>query len=123
MSVRRPLLQSVRRRVFYSTAAAAEPVLKIQQIPAPGSGHVRVLLLNRPQARNALSRQLLDSLAQQIRAIAAEAGCGPTRALVLGTNVDAAFCAGADLKERARMSKQECVVVVSCRACLPAQLY
>jgi hypothetical protein len=36
-------------------SAAEEDIIKTQQIPAPGSGHVRVLQLNRPKARNAIS--------------------------------------------------------------------
>ncbi|KAI5295154.1 hypothetical protein KEM52_002211 [Ascosphaera acerosa] len=88
-------------------ASADGGVINIQQIPAPGSGHVRVLLLNRPEARNALSRQLVASLARHVDAIRAEEGIGPTRALVLGSAVDAAFCAGADLKERTTFSQQE----------------
>lgn len=75
-------------------------------MPAPGSGHVRILLLNRPQARNALSRQLLSDLSRHVNSIAAEAN-GPTRALIIASNADSAFCAGADLKERAGMSKEE----------------
>ncbi|KAJ5918869.1 Methylglutaconyl-CoA hydratase [Penicillium verhagenii] len=95
-------------RVFISQySTSSEDVIKIQQIPAPGSGHVRVLQLNRPSARNAISRQLLDSLSQHVKSIAAEEGNGPTRALVVASNVDAAFCAGADLKERAKMSPAE----------------
>lgn len=96
-------------RVFtsrYSTSAEDE-IIKVQQIPAPGSGHVRVLLLNRPKARNAISRQLLETLSKQVNSIAAENGDGPTRALVVASNVDAAFCAGADLKERAKMTHAE----------------
>ncbi|KAK2757361.1 hypothetical protein FQN54_004875 [Arachnomyces sp. PD_36] len=87
--------------------SATGPVINVQQIPAPGSGHIRVLLLNRPKARNALSRQLLDSLEKHIDGIAAEGGSGATRALVLGSNVDSAFCAGADLKERVGFTKEE----------------
>jgi methylglutaconyl-CoA hydratase len=34
---------------------------------------------------------------------------GPTRAVVLCSEVDSVFCAGADLKERAGMSREECV--------------
>jgi methylglutaconyl-CoA hydratase len=63
--------------------------------------------MNRPQARNAISRQLLDSLARHIDAVSAEGGNGPTRALVIGSRADAAFCAGADLKERAGFTKEE----------------
>lgn len=94
---------------FKFSTSSEDAVIKPQQIPAPGSGHIRVLLLNRPKARNAISRQLLDSLSKHVNSISAEQGNGPTRALVLASNVDAAFCAGADLKERANMSQQECV--------------
>lgn len=96
-------------RVFvsrYSTGAKDDVILS-QQVPAPGSGHVRVLQLNRPEARNAISRHLLDTLSKQVKSIAAEEGNGPTRALVVASNIDAAFCAGADLKERAKMTHRE----------------
>lgn len=97
-------------RVFvsrYSTSSKSDDIILTQQIPAPGSGHVRVLQLNRPKARNAISRELLENLSSQVKSIAAENGNGPTRALIVGSNVDAAFCAGADLKERATMSPAE----------------
>lgn len=86
-----------------------DSVIISQQVPAPCSGLIRVLQLNRPAARNAISRELLQSLSRQVDAIAAENGNGPTRALVLASNVDAAFCAGADLKERRGMTKEEYV--------------
>ncbi|KAL2014200.1 hypothetical protein VTN00DRAFT_1725 [Thermoascus crustaceus] len=100
-----PLLRPRLNAAAFSTDK--DSVLNIQQVPAPGSGHIRVLLLNRPEARNALSRQLLDSLARQVDAIAAEEGNGPTRVLIVASNVNEAFCAGADLKERVGMSKEE----------------
>ena len=90
----------------YSTSTEDE-VIKTRQIPAPGSGHVRVLQLDRPNTRNAISRHLLDALSKQVNSIAAEQGNGPTRALIVASNVDAAFCAGADLKERAKMTHAE----------------
>ncbi|KAL4868897.1 hypothetical protein BDV12DRAFT_168840 [Aspergillus spectabilis] len=90
----------------YSTSAE-DSVLQTQYVPAPGSGNIRVLLLNRPNARNALSRNLLTSLAQHVQSISSEGGNGPTRALVIGSNADSAFCAGADLKERLHMTKDE----------------
>ncbi|KAJ5155541.1 Methylglutaconyl-CoA hydratase [Penicillium capsulatum] len=102
----RPTVTSA--RVFISRySTGADDVIKTQQIPAPGSGHVRVLQLNRPSARNAISRHMLDTLSKQVDSIAAEEGNGPTRALVVASNVDAAFCAGADLKERAKMTHAE----------------
>ncbi|KAJ5228285.1 hypothetical protein N7489_008993 [Penicillium chrysogenum] len=100
---------AVPTRVFVSrySTSTEEDIIKTQQIPAPGSGHVRVLQLNRPKARNAISTHLLDTLSKHVDAIAAEGGNGPTRALVIASNADAAFCAGADLKERANMSQAE----------------
>lgn len=90
-------------------SSAAGSVINVQQIPAPGAGHIRILLLNRPDARNALSRKLLDSLEKHVDGISAEDGVGPTRALILASNVDSSFCAGADLKERVGFTKEEYV--------------
>ncbi|PGH16230.1 hypothetical protein AJ80_05253 [Polytolypa hystricis UAMH7299] len=103
--LRLPLSQ-LRTNTTLGTSAHGS-VINIQQIPAPGAGHIRVLLLNRPEARNALSRQLLESLSKHINAVSAEQGKGPTRALVVASNVDAAFCAGADLKERTGFTREE----------------
>lgn len=36
-----------------------------------------------------------------------EDGKGPTRAVVIASEVDSCFCAGADLKERKGMSREE----------------
>jgi methylglutaconyl-CoA hydratase len=99
--------QHLQVRTDASIGTSTRGSVIVQQIPAPGAGHIRVLLLNRPEARNALSRQLVDSLASHFDSIAAEQGDGPTRALIVSSNVDAAFCAGADLKERARFTKEE----------------
>ncbi|KAB8232801.1 hypothetical protein ETB97_000155 [Aspergillus alliaceus] len=102
----RPVL-SVRVTVTRFSTSTDDAVIKTQQVPAPGSGNIRVLLLNRPKARNAISKSLLDNLAQHVKSISAEGGAGPTRALVIASNADAAFCAGADLKERVNMTKEE----------------
>ena len=60
--------------------------------PAPG---VRVLTMNRPEARNALNRELIETLFAAL----VDADADPdVRAIVL-TGVDPAFCAGVDLKE------------------------
>jgi methylglutaconyl-CoA hydratase len=83
----------------------------------------------RPSARNAISRQLLSELRANIDSIAAEydsngdevppqktfggaAGVdskGPTRAVIIASEVDSCFCAGADLKERAGFTAEEYV--------------
>ena len=90
----------------YAAAAEASPI-KLQNHPAPHSGTIRVLLLDRPAARNALSKQLVTDLRRHVDEIKAEGGTGGTRALVIASNVDKAFCAGADLKERRGMSQEE----------------
>ncbi|HEV7535194.1 MAG TPA: enoyl-CoA hydratase [Acidimicrobiia bacterium] len=59
------------------------------------SGNVRTLTLNRPEARNALSSELLDRL---VEALHAAEGDPDVRAVVL-TGTDPAFCAGLDLRE------------------------
>lgn len=58
-------------------------------------GAVRVLTLNRPEARNALSSKLIEELYHALDAADADA---EVRAIVL-TGADPAFCAGVDLKE------------------------
>ncbi|KAH8888503.1 ClpP/crotonase [Thozetella sp. PMI_491] len=121
-----------RRRAFYSTGSAADDALiRVTDLPAPGSGHIRVLELNRPAARNAISRALLDSLREQVDAVhaqydaesgvelpvaswnksfggaAGESEKGATRALIVASAVDTSFCAGADLKERKGFTPEE----------------
>ena len=63
--------------------------------------------LNRPRVRNALSKQLLGELHDVVEGLHREGGKGTTRALIIASEVDNAFCAGADLKERVGMSKEE----------------
>ena len=61
-------------------------------------GPVRVLTLNRPESRNALSRNLIRALYAALKESDADQS---VRAVVL-TGADPAFCAGVDLKEAAR---------------------
>jgi enoyl-CoA hydratase/carnithine racemase len=61
-------------------------------------GHVRILTLNRPQARNALGDGLIEMLYD---ALLDADDDGRVSAIVL-TGTDPAFCAGVDLKEAAR---------------------
>ncbi|GAB7366178.1 hypothetical protein MBLNU230_g7738t1 [Neophaeotheca triangularis] len=86
---------------------ALQSTLKLSSIPAPHAGSITVVSLNRPRARNALSRTLISELSQVVESIHAENGKGSTRALVIASESDQAFCAGADLKERLGMSPEE----------------
>jgi enoyl-CoA hydratase/carnithine racemase len=61
-------------------------------------GAVRVLTMNRPEARNALNILLIESL----YAALCEADADPSVRAVVLTGVDPAFCAGVDLKEAQR---------------------
>lgn len=111
-------------RSQYSTSA---PLITVTNVPAPNTGHIRVLELNRPAARNAISRSLLAALRTEVDGVHAQYGPdgeelpakkifggaagadekGPTRALILASAVDSCFCAGADLKERRGFTKEE----------------
>ena len=80
-------------------------------------GAVRVLTLNRPHARNALSRDLIRAGYTALTDADADES---VRAVVL-TGADPAFCAGVDLKEAARdglsyfeeFRKQSCIAAVA----------
>lgn len=121
------------RLAQYSTEANAGPgpLIRVTNLPAPNSGHIRILELYRPAARNAISRALLSSLRDEIDAVHAQYDAatgdelppapwdkrfggiagddqkGPTRALILASAVDTCFCAGADLKERKTFTQEE----------------
>lgn len=111
---------------LYSAAADSGPLVRVTNLPAAGSGHIRILELNRPSARNAISRSLLAALRAEIDDVHAQygpngeelgradgvevsEGKGPTRAVILASAVDACFCAGADLKERRGFTQKESV--------------
>ncbi len=68
-------------------------------VEAGDHGLVRVLAMNRPEARNALNTELIEAL---YAALGDADGDPSVRAVVL-TGVDPAFCAGVDLKEAQRL--------------------
>ncbi|KAJ2138108.1 hypothetical protein IW139_000920 [Coemansia sp. RSA 353] len=65
---------------------------------------ILTLSLNRPHAKNALSRSLVHSMRGALSSIRSDS---TVRALVLRSSVPRVFCAGADLKERALMTPSE----------------
>ncbi|MFC5180196.1 enoyl-CoA hydratase/isomerase family protein [Actinomadura harenae] len=66
--------------------------------------HVAEIVLDRPEALNALS----TAMARRLAAVCAEvAADGSVRAVVLSASGDKAFCVGADLKERNAMTDDE----------------
>jgi methylglutaconyl-CoA hydratase len=102
------LLRSLRTQsILRRMSTAPSPPITTRILEAPHTGHIKILSLNRPQARNAISRQLLQDLHHEIEILHSEPADGPTRALILASSVDSAFCAGADLKERSTFTQQD----------------
>lgn len=83
------------------------PTLIVSRIEAPHIGTIKVIQLNRPKAKNAISNQLLQELSEQIEEIHNERESDRTRVLVIASAVDDVFCSGADLKERRYMGLAE----------------
>lgn len=75
---------------------AASPELLAVERHGP-AGQVAEVVLNRPDAMNAVSTALAVELRDVTAALAADPG---VRAVVLSSSSDRAFCVGADLKER-----------------------
>lgn len=88
--------QLLRLRRAFSTAAPT-PLINVHTVPAPHTGKIKLLTLNRPTAKNAISRALLKELSDHVSAIHSGKD-KETRVLVIGSEVDGVFCAGADLK-------------------------
>jgi len=79
-----------------TTAAGAPGIVLVAR-----RGSAAFVTLNRPEAANALSRDLVATLVGTFAALEAEiARGGDLRVVVLTGAGDKAFCAGADLKER-----------------------
>ena len=81
-----------------TTPPAAPPLVLVSR-PADGVALVR---LNRPERRNALTREMLRLLVETFGALRAEAAAGAVRAVIV-TGAGPAFCAGLDLGEVAEL--------------------
>ncbi|KAI9680857.1 MAG: hypothetical protein M1817_004297 [Caeruleum heppii] len=93
----------------YSTVSP-DALIRQTVLPAPHTGTIRILSLNRPEARNAISRELLDELRGTITTIKSrmdQQERDKPRVLILASDVDGCFCAGADLKERRNFTPKE----------------
>ncbi|KAG0632964.1 ClpP/crotonase-like domain-containing protein [Tuber brumale] len=98
----RPLLQ----RTY--TATPTPPLITKTTIPAAHTGHITLLTLSRPSAKNAISSALLRELREHIAPLLLLTPASlSTRALILASNVPGVFCAGADLKERATFTPEQ----------------
>lgn len=95
----------------HAAAEAGETIIT-SQVDGAQTGIIKIIQLRRPQAKNALSQQMVRELSAVVEDIHQHAydddeqdddqdALAPVRALVLGSAVAGIFCGGADLKERA----------------------
>lgn len=83
-------------------------------------GKIARLILNRPETKNAISRQMLSLFHEHINKLQHEKRL---TALVISSGVPKVFCSGADLKERATMKPEEVGPFVSSLRELIMKLY
>ena len=76
------------------------------RIEADGEGHVVEIVLDRPEALNAVSTAMAEAIAGATARVAADPH---VRCVVLRSSQDRAFCVGADLKERNAFSDADLV--------------
>ncbi len=77
--------------------------LRVERLAGPDEGIV-LLGLDRPAAKNALGRDLMDAFRAALDALSRDRSA---RVVILHSLVPGVFCAGADLKERATMAQGE----------------
>lgn len=106
-SLRTALRRTVRNGLATRAYSSLESPIKLSTIEAPHTGEITVVSLNRPKARNAISKQLLGELNKVVEQLHSEGAKSSTRALILTSESDASFCAGADLKERLTFTEDE----------------
>jgi methylglutaconyl-CoA hydratase len=82
--------------------------IQVERLTGEDEGLV-LLELNRPEAKNALGRGLLEAFRRALEDLAADPA---VRVLVIHSRVPGIFCAGADLKERSTMSPFEAATFV-----------
>ncbi len=85
------------------TETLAPPAAPADELVIVDEGHVRILRLNRPHRRNALSAALIRALADAVLEADEDPG---VRSIVLTGTGEGAFCAGADLKDMGENDRQ-----------------
>jgi methylglutaconyl-CoA hydratase len=111
---RPPTSLAIRIQQIRAYSSAPSSLVTTEIFPAPHCGCIKVLSLNRPEARNAISRKLLSDLRAELSSLSLfnpsqgqPANPDSVRALIIASNVPGVFCAGADLKERISFSLEE----------------
>jgi enoyl-CoA hydratase/carnithine racemase len=78
-------------------ATGLAPLVRVERFEDPGLAHVAEIVLDRPQAMNAVSTEMARAIAAATAQVAADE---TVRCVVLTSSHAKAFCVGADLKER-----------------------
>ncbi|XP_066284831.1 methylglutaconyl-CoA hydratase, mitochondrial-like isoform X2 [Branchiostoma lanceolatum] len=87
----------------HQSTASSEEELQVSYLEGDSQGVV-VFGLNRPEAKNAFSRNLAGLLNEALQAVKFDQNA---RVLIIRSLAPGIFCAGADLKERAKMKPSE----------------
>ncbi|CAN6232701.1 unnamed protein product [Urochloa humidicola] len=82
---------------------AQQGPVRLHKLSAPDSGIVE-LRLERPEAKNAIGKEMLHGLRAAIEEVEADAAAN---VVLVASSVPKVFCAGADLKERRLMGPNE----------------
>ncbi|XP_041041191.1 methylglutaconyl-CoA hydratase, mitochondrial isoform X1 [Carcharodon carcharias] len=85
------------------SAAGPGAELRVRYLEAESAGIV-VLGINRPLSKNAISKNLVEMMTEAIEEMKCDKN---VRTVILRSEVPGIFCAGADLKERAKMQPSE----------------
>ncbi|KAK7800112.1 hypothetical protein U0070_010183 [Myodes glareolus] len=95
--------RSLGARDCASKATTRTPEIQVQALTGPDQG-ITEILMNRPQARNALGNVFVSELLEALTQLREDQ---KVRVLIFRSGVKGVFCAGADLKERERMTAEE----------------
>ncbi|XP_037350409.1 methylglutaconyl-CoA hydratase, mitochondrial [Talpa occidentalis] len=87
----------------YSSDAKTEDELRVRYLEEENRGIV-VLGINRAYAKNSISKNLIKMLSKSVDALKSDK---KVRTIIVRSEVPGIFCAGADLKERVKMSSSE----------------
>lgn len=99
----RPALLSARARNLSSEANSEENEFTFETLTGDLEG-IAVFSLNKPSTKNAISRNFLDQFRNALDAVRFD---NSLRAFIIKSDVPGVFCAGADLKERAKMKMED----------------
>jgi len=111
-SISKSLLQRGSRSLcnaYCTSAAAAEKGFQLQRLEGKHEGIV-VFGLNRAAAKNSINQDMLDSFRAAMASVRHDRS---VRVVILRSLVPGIFCAGADLKARAKMRPEEVAPFVS----------